>query len=256
MSMPVSISLNRSYSEPVKDHDEFIGHPQYSSSYPPAYKRYNTFNWSPTRRKYYQKVTRKCSYIIALVETELFTSCGAEKISNGIYVLPRIYDGTSTGETCAIIGLNREYVKKLFEDVEKDGIYDIVKNIPQLKHVPGIKDLELYRMDAFRCMLKFLYFVCDSELILFNIEPKGDGKIMTRYPCANMCLPGGGMEIQDGQCWVKTGLREFEEETGFVIFDSKVIAQQKFVYPDRHCMYFWYRVGKLSPIADCRSGDV
>jgi hypothetical protein len=180
----------------------------------------------------------------------LFLTAGAKRIpltntpfahyNNSLYILPRTYDGTATGETCAIIGVSKRLINNLFE--EENAMYELFKSHPDLVNVPGIEDLQPYKLFAFKCMLKFLYFLQDHELILFNIEPKGNIQTERRYPCANLCLPGGGMEIKDEYCWEKCAMREFTEETGLVPDEFKLITKQRFTFTDRQSMYFWYKI--------------
>lgn len=218
--------------------------PQLSSSFPPLNRRLKFDN-----RSNYQRYLRKCSYIIAAVESSAFVTSGATMISTGIYMLPRVYDGTATGETCAIIGINKHLVKGLF-DRDSD-VYTKIKESPLLVDIPGIEDIGPYKLTALRYMIKFLYFIHDTELILFNIEPRGDSNKHNekRYPFANLCLPGGGMESQDEWSWERAAFREFEEETGFQISSdpelTKLIAKQKYVFPDFQGYYFWMHLKKL-----------
>jgi hypothetical protein len=211
-----------------------------SSSYPP-YKRYKRL-YSP--KKY--KNPRKASYVIAIVESEIFVKEGAQQIHDGIFVLPRIYDGTCTGETCAILGFHKKYIKNLLE--RKNNLYNTIKNSQLLKHIPGIENLGPYNLSALKSMLKYLYFVCDNELILFNIEPKGSSAYEYRYPRANISIPGGGMEFKDEYCWEKCGHREFHEEVGLKLPTEeykKLIVKQKFTFPNKQSMYFWYKIKKF-----------
>lgn len=192
-------------------------------------------------------VVRKCAYIIAAMKPELFISKGAEEIKIdeelSVYILQKVYDGTSTGETCAIIGLPKKKVMDLFDT--KNKIYQFLRSCPQLCKVPGIDSLSPYRLNSMKFMFKFFYSIHDSEIILFNIEPKGTDIIEKMYPYANICLPGGGLEDKDLDSLDMCARREFTEETGFEIPQDTslytILAKQKFTYTDRQSMYYIYR---------------
>ena len=258
MSMPLAIPLPKIYQPPSNwgsissDEESPDNISEHSSSYPPAVYRPPKYfqTGSPVQKRYQYnqyKPLRKCAYVIAIVEPSAFASAGAEKIANGLYILPRTYDGSSTGETCAVIGVNKKLVRDLFE--KTSSVYETLKSHSVLKDVPGIQDLSPYKLNSLKCMLKFLYFVYDHELVLFNIEPKGTAQNEHRYPSANICLPGGGMEPRDEYCWFRCASREFTEETGLELppegDDMKLISKQKFTFSDRQAMFFWMRSKKL-----------
>jgi hypothetical protein len=187
--------------------------------------------------------------VIAAIDASLFAKAGAQSLrdgvyQDGVYILPRKYDGTPSGETCAIVGIARRHIRELFN--QSGRIYNLLRGCPLLRDVPGIADLGPYKLGALKCMLRNLYFVLDSELVLFNIEPKGEDGNEKLYPRANICLPGGGMEIQDDYSWERCALREFEEEVGVKLDkEDKLIARQRFTFQDRQAMYYWYRLTKF-----------
>lgn len=191
---------------------------------------------------------RKCSYILAVIKAELFVKYGAKQIAKGIYIMEKIYNDTVYGETCAIIGLHKNLVRQLLD--KNSDIYTFMRQLDILKNIPGIENLSPYRLYVLKCMLKYLYFVYNDEIILFNIEPKGNKPIEHIYPCANICLPGGGIEKNDGKCWEKCARREFSEEVGLMIpengsTDISLITKQKFTFMDRQSMYFMWRIRKF-----------
>lgn len=191
---------------------------------------------------------RKCSYILAIIKAELFLKYGAKQVSNGIYIMKRSYNNTVYGETCAIIGIHKNLIRQVID--KDDNIYSFIKNLDILKNVPGINDLSPYRLCILKSMLKYLYFVYNDEIILFNIEPKGNNYLEHIYPCANICLPGGGIEKNDGKCWEKCARREFNEEVGLMLptsdsTDINLITKQKFTFTDRQSMYFMWRIKKF-----------
>ena len=238
-----------------------------SASYPPFYPRshrwtkpeeaknfsdplFRALSFYRYNRPYYLKRNlRKCSYVLAVTEPTKFIERGAKTvIDNCLYVLKRAYDGSPTGETCAIIGVSKTHIEDLLD--HNSAIYGKLRSLPDLRDVPGIETLSPYRMEGLRLMLKYMPLVQDEEIILFNIEPKGtDPKTQTNYPCANVCIPGGGLEPQDQQSYDNCGRREFWEETGFIIptnpEEHKLLMKQKFNFTDRQSMYFLYRVSSL-----------
>jgi hypothetical protein len=215
----------------------------YSSSYP-SYKSYwnSKYSWNNEYKNFQYR--RKCAYIMAVISPEKFMSLGALK-EDELYILKRNYDGTFTGETCAVIGVNKKNIKELLN--KDSNIYEKLKHTLSLKDVPGIEDLSPYNLTVLQSMLKFLYFVKDNELILFNIEPKGlTPKDKQIYPCANVSFPGGGLEYKDECCYEKGAWREFEEETGIScpcdLKNMKYITKQKFTFSDRQAIFYMCRL--------------
>jgi 8-oxo-dGTP pyrophosphatase MutT (NUDIX family) len=67
-----------------------------------------------------------------------------------------------------------------------------------------------------------------NDLLLFNIEPKGEGEYENKYPEPRITIPGGGMEEKDLRDFERCGIREFEEETGLDIENSyEKISKEK-----------------------------
>ncbi len=223
------------------ERDEYDTFPH---SYPASFQK--LYKESGGNRSFNYARYRKCGYVIASLEAEVFINRGAEVlVPDSLYILKRNYVKESpAGETCAVIGITKKYVKEIMDS--ESHLYSILKSCDQLKDVPGISTLSPYRLNALKYLLKYLYFIYDRELILFNIEPKGEDGHEHKYPSANICIPGGGMELQDGQCFERCAIREFYEETGFSIVkasnNSTLITKQKVTFPDRQCMYFIYRI--------------
>lgn len=197
----------------------------------------------------YQQNLRKCAYIIAAIETSIVLGQGAVEIKINdmlsVYILKRNYDGTPTGETCALICVPKRHVIDLFDS--KNQIYTVLRAHPLIADIPGILSLLPYRLVHIKCMFRYFFNLRESELIIFNIEPKGMNNIHERfYPSANICLPGGGIEDQDDGLLEKCARREFMEETGFVLPDDQnIIAEQMLVFNDRHAMYYIMRLREL-----------
>ena len=192
------------------------------------------------------KKIRKCSYAIAIIEPSTFMKHGSKCIiENTLYILKRHYDGTCTGETSAIIGVNKKFIIDL---LDKDStIYDILKSCDDLSDIDGIENLSPHRLTSIKYMIRFMSSFNDNELLLFNIEPKGkEAHVQKIYPFANVCLPGGGLEPQDESCYETAARREFYEETGLKLplnnSKLKLLAKQKFNFPDRQAMYFIWKV--------------
>lgn len=214
-----------------------------SSSYPPYKNKNLNYSFYNKPKLSSNKHTRRCSYVIASVDKQTFINQGARTlIEDCIYIIKRKYDGTSKGETNAIVGINKKFIQDLF--YTDCFIYETLKLDEQLQDVPGINDLSPYKLSALKYLLKFLYFIHDDELVIFNIEPKGDGKY---YPSANLCLPGGGLESQDNFCHERCAWREFEEETGLKIpplnsENIKLITKQKLFLYECYAMYFIVKI--------------
>ena len=105
-----------------------------SHSFPPPrlpfyrYVRYSHF--SDRRRRPY----RKSAYLLAIVRSEFFIELGARRIEEGIYLLPRVYDGTESGETCAIVGLNRAWARQVVDPTTS--LYELLQDLPGSESSP------------------------------------------------------------------------------------------------------------------------
>ena len=100
----------------------------------------------------------------------------------------------------------------------------------------------------FRKLFKeIIYCFNPDDLILFNIEPKGYGKLYQKYPVPRLCIPGGTMENQDENSFIKCGFREFKEETGFNIeFACNIIDEEKIMkYKTKSYNKFKQQCGKI-----------
>lgn len=190
---------------------------------------------------------RKGAYILATIMTTSFIALGAKKLfeDTEIYFIKKKYDGTSTGESCALLGIGKNWILPLLdnsndriekiEKIEKienedqinieslikfcDNVKSIIERLRShrdLQYIPGIKNLQPYNMDVLKSLKNYPNnYVNDNEVLLLNIEPEGD-TFMTKllYPNANITIPGGGLEKQDDNSFEKCSLREFREETG------------------------------------------
>jgi hypothetical protein len=213
-----------------------------SHSFPPPrlpYYRYVRYNHFSDRRN---RSHRKSAYVLAIVQPDFLLRLGAAIIHDGIFLLPRVYDGTESGETCAILGLSRTWVRQVASP--HSPLYEILRSCSALSTVPGIDDLSPYKLNVLRTMNKYINQIGDNEVVIFNVEPKGEnGRTQQTYPCANICFPGGGMEHQDEYNWERTAFREFGEEvlpTGVKLSDEDihVIARHRFTFADRQAVFF------------------
>lgn len=206
----------------------------------------------PAKQRYFKpskNSPRKASYIISALSSQLFMEQGAQcLIPNCLYILPRVYNGTATGETNAVIGINKRFIGCI---LNKDSfIYAKLKTCVYLRDVLGIENLSPYRLfEAYKFISRYLFCINDNELLLFNIEPRGNfGRF--RYKSANVSLTGGGMEPRDNFCWQTCAKREFQEEVGLRLDDEeseglKLITKQKYDHFDKQVMYFIYRIYKF-----------
>lgn len=164
---------------------------------------------------------KKCSYYLAIINREKFIKeFKAEKISNSnIYIIKKDYDGSSTGETCAVIGFDKWDTLTLLSD-NSANVLDIIKNSTVLQDIDSIDKLSI---NLVQNTIKYFSFQIDNilkddDLLLFNIEPKGQTRRQLKfYPTPNLSIPGGNMEKEDDLSIEKCGEREFYEETGINI---------------------------------------
>lgn len=208
----------------------------------PTYKSYKPYKYRQFYNFHHKNNRRKGAYILAVVSKKEFINLGGKEISNGIYMIRRKYDGTATGETCAIIAIARN---RIWELVREDStIFNELKQLRELQDISGIDQLSSYRLDVIKLMFRHFYRFDSNDVFLFNIEPKGANKLQELYPCANLCIPGGCMEVEDNQSYGKTAFREFTEEVGYKLTDDNIefIGEQKYNFYDKCAMYFLLRI--------------
>jgi hypothetical protein len=161
--------------------------------------------------------TKRSSYILAIMKPSDFIQLGGRQLLDGCFFIKRTYDGTSSGESCALIGISRHKVSSLLED--KSDFFEQISLHPEFQDIPGIQNLSLKIASSYYSFfIPSLKHVQEDDLFLFNIEPKAEGRLQRFYPAAQVTLPGGSMEQEDNFSFENCAKREFEEETGF-IFD-------------------------------------
>ncbi len=163
---------------------------------------------------------RKGSYIMAIMPIESFMKQqGAMKLDCGIYFIKKDYDGTPTKETCALLGIPLINVTDFLD--ETCAFVSSIKHDKELQYIKDIVRLSVrYIQNPISKFKMFFRREDTSELLLFNIEPKGEGIQQLKYPEPRITIPGGGMEEKDLRDFEKCGIREFQEETGLDISDT------------------------------------
>ena len=171
---------------------------------------------------------KRGSYILAIISVENFVKKGAQKLDCGIFWIKKEYNGTPTNETCALIGVK---IKDIFNFlVDNSQFMNSIKNDPNLQYIQLIDKLTCKFVQ--NTISKFRHYLHDlsisEDLALFNIEPKGDGKLERCYPIPRISIPGGKMEEGDLFDFEKCALREFKEETGIDIsFCHRKLSREK-----------------------------
>ena len=163
---------------------------------------------------------RKGSYIMAIMPIESFMKQqGAMKLDCGIYFIKKEYDGTPTKETCALLGIPLINVTDFLD--ETCAFVASIKHDKELQYIKDVHNLSVrYVQNPISKFKMFFRREDTSELLLFNIEPKGEGIQELKYPEPRITIPGGGMEEKDLRDFEKCGIREFQEETGLDISDT------------------------------------
>jgi ADP-ribose pyrophosphatase YjhB (NUDIX family) len=170
---------------------------------------------------------KRSSYVMAIIRTDEFIKKGAIQLSCGIYWIKREYDGSSTGETCALLGVP---IFHIFDFLDENGdLINKIRNEEQLQYIEGIDTLSCRSVQL--AISKFKVFFRredENELMIFNIEPKGSGKLERAYPIPLITVPGGTMEEKDLLDFERCAMREFQEETGIDIANShQKISREK-----------------------------
>jgi hypothetical protein len=163
---------------------------------------------------------RKGSYIMAIMPISSFMKQqGAMKLDCGIYFIKKDYDGTPTKETCALLGIPLINVTDFLD--ETCAFVSSIKHDKELQYIKDIVRLSVrYIQNPISKFKMFFKREDTNELLLFNIEPKGEGIHELKYPEPRVTIPGGGMEEKDLRDFEKCGIREFQEETGLDISDT------------------------------------
>jgi hypothetical protein len=163
---------------------------------------------------------RKGSYIMAIMPISSFMKQqGAMKLDCGIYFIKKDYDGTPTKETCALLGIPLINVTDFLD--ETCAFVSSIKHDKELQYIKDIVRLSVrYIQNPISKFKMFFKREDTNDLLLFNIEPKGEGIHELKYPEPRVTIPGGGMEEKDLRDFEKCGIREFKEETGLDISDT------------------------------------
>ncbi len=163
---------------------------------------------------------RKGSYIMAIMPVSSFMKQeGAMKLDCGIYFIKKDYDGTPTKETCALLGIPLLNVTDFLD--ENCAFVTSIKYDKELQYIKDIHNLSVRYIQSPISKFKMFFRREDTnDLLLFNIEPKGEGEYQSKYPEPRITIPGGGMEEKDLRDFERCGIREFEEETGLDIENS------------------------------------
>jgi hypothetical protein len=171
----------------------------------------------PFRDYWHKKHTyKKSAYVLAIISTLKFLKYGANKLTNGVYMIKKDYDGTPDKETCALLGVPVKLITDfLIEDSEL--VISLKKSI-ELSYIDDIEEITTkYISKALHKFLPYFKSCNPLDLVLLNIEPRGFGRYARKYPTPRVTIPGGKMESDDLFNFESCGFREFKEETGLDI---------------------------------------
>jgi hypothetical protein len=171
---------------------------------------------------------KRGSYILAIISVENFVKKGAKKLDSGIFWIKKEYNGTPMNETSALIGIKVKDIFNLLLD--ENEFLNRIRNDDELKYISLIDKLTCKFIQ--HTISKFRSYLLDpsirEDLALFNIEPKGDGKLERSYPIPRISIPGGKMEDIDLFDFEKCAFREFHEETGLdITYCHKKLSREK-----------------------------
>lgn len=167
----------------------------------------------------------KSGYIMALVKSDYLINF---QKTEGIEIYYKLmeYNGTPEGETCAILGIPKRYWDVCRN--EQNVVLSFIREAPYFRHIPDIEKCTMkHIIDQLNKFSDFLERATEDECLLFNIEPKGDGKYEHQYPSPRICIPGGGMEECDNGSFEECAFREFKEETGLNIKNCSIIVSSE-----------------------------
>lgn len=197
---------------------------------------------------------KRCSYFLLGMPTDNFIKLGGQQIDDtNSYYIEKKYDGTPTGEVCAVLGVNKKDLLTIYnymvsneEDESSSKNYlnhhhdynkysslttnektviDKIKEFSEFKKIDKIDFINIkYIENAIKYFYNSIINFDDDYVFILNIEPRGETKRQLKfYPNPNLCIPGGNMEYKDNLSFEKCAIREFEEETGIKIPNYKII---------------------------------
>ena len=221
-----------SYSYPLSYHQPYYLLPPYyqpSLIKVPDIDKYKVepLEKHPSNKLEKKKKVYRSAYIISVIKKEYFINYGARLLTTVpfVYYIPKIYTGDSEHETCALIGIRVcDWTDLLTDD---SLLIRNLRNSKELKYVQDIHKLTSYHMmesvSKFKNDLKQFN---EDDLILLNIEPKGNDHLEKSYPVPRLCIPGGGMERKDLNSFESCAFREYKEETGIDISNIHILITQ------------------------------
>lgn len=207
-------------------------------------------------------IIKKCAYILFGIHKDHFVELGGKLIDDtSSYYIEKKYDGTPTGEVCAVLALSKNDINALLKyiknkdnlekgiiiednDIEDNQdkrfhnynrfdnlsrndktILDNIKEFDVFQSIDKIENINIKNIEnVVKHFHKNIMEFDDEYLFILNIEPRGQTKRELRfYPNPNLCVPGGNMEYKDNSSFEKCALREFQEETGIKISEYKLI---------------------------------
>jgi ADP-ribose pyrophosphatase YjhB (NUDIX family) len=175
-----------------------------------------------------RKKISKSAYIISVIKKDYFIKYGARLLNSVpfVYYIPKDYKGDVYHETCALIGIRVSDWTDLLTDDSL--LIRNLRNCKEFGHIQDIHKLTSYHMieSVFKFKNEVKQFD-EDDLILLNIEPKGNGHLEKSYPVPRLCIPGGGMERKDLNSFETCAFREYKEETGIDISNVHILITQE-----------------------------
>ena len=191
-----------------------------------------------------KKKISKSSYIIGLIDRFHFEEYGGKRLNplSGyeVYYVLKNYDGSPTHETCALLGIPLRYWNELL--LTDSNLLQFLRKSPELSHIQDIDRLGIHYINdpLFRFRHAFRQILQEYNpdvLLLFNIEPRGNGRLEKSYPIPLVTIPGGRMEDQDYHSFERCGLREYFEETGINIDNRNIRLAEEKISRKKHKAY-------------------
>ena len=195
---------------------------------------YKPEEYHPSISSEKKKKVYRSAYIISVIKKDSFIKYGARLLTTVpfVYYIPKVYTGDSEHETCALLGIRVcDWTDLLTDD---SLLIRNLRNSKELKYIQDIHKITSYHMmesvSKFKNDLKQFN---DDDLILLNIEPKGNDHLEKSYPVPRLCIPGGGMERKDMNSFESCAFREYKEETGIDISNIHILIRQDHIYKKR-----------------------
>jgi len=219
-----------------------VGDDTHDSGTPPYQERYESKceeGFTPVVSEHRRtNVIRQSAYFLSLCPLDVLQKYNPVKLDDAnIWFVrherPPVFPSHQhcSYESVALLGIALDTIPLMYD--EDNFLLTIIKSHPSFEDIQGIDSLTNAAADVLRKFQNYFEDITDkSLLLLFNIEPRGEGRYCKIYPSPRCTLPGGTMEEADSNDYEQCALREFMEETHIDIRNQYMIIATRKICKD------------------------